>query len=243
MVSLHHNGLNGILADEMGLGKTLQTISFLAYLKHHLDITGPHLVVVPKSTLQNWAREFAKWAPDFNVASLAGTKEERQEVIQNRLIPMDFEVCITTYEICLIEKSALKKMSFAYIVIDEAHRIKNVDSILSQIVRAFNSRGRLLITGTPLQNNMKELFALLNFICPEIFSDYADLESFLHKDDSGTDDDTEANKKVVEALHKILRPFLLRRVKSDVEKNLLPSEFRHLCKCKLLLTSGSREGN
>lgn len=224
MVSLHHNGLNGILADEMGLGKTLQTISFLSYLKHHLDITGPHLVVVPKSTLQNWAREFAKWAPDFSVATLGGSKEERQDTIQNRLIPMDFEVCITTYEICLIEKAALKKMSFAYIVIDEAHRIKNVDSILSQIVRAFMSRGRLLITGTPLQNNMKELFSLLNFICPEIFSDYADLESFLHKDDSGADDDTEANKKVVEALHKILRPFLLRRVKSDVEKNLLPSK-------------------
>lgn len=225
MVSLHHNGLNGILADEMGLGKTLQTISFLSYLKHHREIYGPHLVVVPKSTLQNWAREFAKWAPDFNVATLGGTKDERQETIQSRLITMDFEVCITTYEICLIEKSALKKMSFAYIVIDEAHRIKNVDSILSQIVRAFTSRGRLLITGTPLQNNMKELFALLNFICPEIFSDYSDLESFLHKDDGGAMDDKEANKKVVEALHKILRPFLLRRVKSDVEKNLLPSAF------------------
>ncbi|KAI5120574.1 hypothetical protein M0805_002524 [Coniferiporia weirii] len=224
MVSLHHNGLNGILADEMGLGKTLQTISFLAYLKHYRDISGPHLVVVPKSTLQNWAREFGKWAPDFRIATLAGSKEERHEVIQSKLIPQDFEVCITTYEICLIEKSALKKLSFAYIVIDEAHRIKNVDSILSQIVRAFTSRGRLLITGTPLQNNLKELFALLNFICPEIFSDYADLDSFLHKDDTGANDPDEVNKKVVEALHKILRPFLLRRVKSDVEKNLLPKK-------------------
>ena len=130
---------------------------------------------------------------------------------------------ITSYEICLIEKSALKKFSFEYIAIDEAHRIKNVDSILSQIVRSFMSRGRLLITGTPLQNNMKELFALLNFICPEIFSDYADLDSFLHKDEADAVDDEEKSKKVVEALHKILRPFLLRRVKSDVEKNLLPS--------------------
>ncbi|THH20194.1 hypothetical protein EW146_g1133 [Bondarzewia mesenterica] len=222
MVSLHHNGLNGILADEMGLGKTLQTISFLAYLKHQTDIHGPHLIVVPKSTLQNWAREFQQWAPDFNIILLSGSKEERAEIIANRLIPQDFEVCITSYEICLIEKGALKKFSFEYIVIDEAHRIKNVDSILSQIVRAFMSRGRLLITGTPLQNNLKELFALLNFICPEIFSDYGDLESFLHKDDSSITDDEEKSKKVVEALHKILRPFLLRRVKSDVEKNLLP---------------------
>lgn len=119
----------------------------------------------------------------------------------------------------------MKKFSFAYIVIDEAHRIKNVDSILSQIVRSFISRGRMLITGTPLQNNLKELFALLNFICPEIFSDFADLDSFLHKDDTNAEGDEVTSKKVVEALHKILRPFLLRRVKSDVEKNLLPSMY------------------
>ncbi|OCH89738.1 SNF2 family DNA-dependent ATPase [Obba rivulosa] len=224
MVSLHHNGLNGILADEMGLGKTLQTISFLAYLKHYRNIPGPHLIVVPKSTLQNWSREFEKWTPDVNTVLLTGTKEERVELITNRLIPQDFDVLITSYEICLIEKSALKKFSFEYIVIDEAHRIKNVDSILSQIVRSFISRGRLLITGTPLQNSLKELFALLNFICPEIFSDYADLDSFLHKDEADGEDDDAKSKKVVEALHKILRPFLLRRVKSDVEKNLLPKK-------------------
>jgi SWI/SNF-related matrix-associated actin-dependent regulator of chromatin subfamily A member 5 len=206
-----------------GLGKTLQTISFLAYLKHYRDTAGPHLVVVPKSTLQNWAREFGKWAPDFNVCLLTGSKEERAEIIASRLMTQDFEVCVTSYEMCLIEKSHLKKFSFEYIIIDEAHRIKNVDSILSQIVRSFTSRGRLLITGTPLQNNMKELFALLNFICPEIFSDYADLDSFLHKDDASAEGEDEKSKKVVEALHKILRPFLLRRVKSDVEKNLLPS--------------------
>ncbi|KAI0321200.1 P-loop containing nucleoside triphosphate hydrolase protein [Amylostereum chailletii] len=224
MVSLHHNGLNGILADEMGLGKTLQTISFLAYLKHQLNLDGPHLVVVPKSTLQNWAREFEKWAPSFNIVLLTGSKEERAEIIATRLLPQDFEVCITSYEMCLIEKGALKKFSFEYIVIDEAHRIKNVDSILSQIVRSFMSRGRLLITGTPLQNSLKELFALLNFIAPEVFTDYADLEVFIHKDESNSDADEEKSKKVVEALHKILRPFLLRRVKSDVEKSLLPKK-------------------
>ncbi|KAL9716756.1 chromatin remodeling complex Adenosinetriphosphatase [Leucoagaricus gongylophorus] len=224
MVSLHHNGLNGILADEMGLGKTLQTISFLAYLKRYRDISGPHLIVVPKSTLQNWAREFSKWTPDFKYVLLAGNKDERAETIANCLLPQDFEVCITTYEMCLIEKSILKKFSFEYIVIDEAHRIKNVDSLLSQIVRAFSSRGRLLITGTPLQNNLKELFALLNFICPEIFVQYEDLDAFLHKDASEKEEEEERSKKVVEALHKILRPFLLRRVKSDVEKNLLPKK-------------------
>ncbi|KAH8099849.1 SNF2 family DNA-dependent ATPase [Cristinia sonorae] len=224
MVSLHHNGLNGILADEMGLGKTLQTISFLSYLKHYRDIHGPHLVVVPKSTLQNWAREFANWTPDVNVAVLTGTKEERAEIIANRLIPQKFDVLVTTYELCLRESSSLKKFSFEYIVIDEAHRIKNSDSVLSKIVRSFMSRGRLLITGTPLQNSMQELFSLLNFICPEIFSDYSDLDSFLHKDEASAEGDEEKSKKVVEALHKILRPFLLRRVKSDVEKSLLPKK-------------------
>jgi SWI/SNF-related matrix-associated actin-dependent regulator of chromatin subfamily A member 5 len=152
-------------------------------------------------------------------------------------VPQDFEVCITSYgtfssplhptpiltlclEIRLIERSALKKLSFEYIVIDEAHRIKNVDSLLSQIVRAFLSRGRLLITGAPLQNNLKELFALLNFICPEIFVDYADLDGFLHKDTGGEESEEDKSRKVVEALHMILRPFLLRRVKADVEKSL-----------------------
>ncbi|KAF8500555.1 SNF2 family N-terminal domain-containing protein [Hysterangium stoloniferum] len=223
MVSLHHNGLNGILADEMGVGKTLQTLSFLAYLKHYRDMPGPHLIVVRKSTLQNWAREFAKWVPDFEVLVLTGTRKERAEIVASRLLPQKFEVCITSYEMCLREKNVFKKFSFSYIVIDEAHRIKNVDSILSQIVRILISRGRMLITGTPLQNNLQELFSLLNFICPEIFSDFKNLDSFLHNDDRlGSGED--ASKKVVEALHKILPPFLLRRVKVDVEKNLLPGE-------------------
>ncbi|KAF8501246.1 P-loop containing nucleoside triphosphate hydrolase protein [Hysterangium stoloniferum] len=119
------------LDDEMGLGKTLQTVSFLAYLKHYRDMPGPHLIVVPKSTLQNWAREFAKWAPDFDVVVLTGTREERAEIVASRLLPQKFEVCITSYEMCLREKNVFKKFSFSYIVIDEAHRIKNVDSILS----------------------------------------------------------------------------------------------------------------
>jgi SWI/SNF-related matrix-associated actin-dependent regulator of chromatin subfamily A member 5 len=121
-------------------------------------------------TLQNWYREFAQWTPDVNVVVLTGTKEERAEIIANRLIPQDFEVCITSYEICLIEKTTFKKFSFEYIVIDEAHRIKLADSLLSQIVRVFISRGRLLITGTLQQNSLKELFALLNFICPDRLS-------------------------------------------------------------------------
>lgn len=126
MISLYHNGINGILADEMGLGKTLQTISFLGWLRDFKDTPGYHLVVVPKSTLDNWRREFEKWVPGFKVVVLQGSREERDAIIQNTILPQDFDVLLTTYEMCLREKSALKKLSWEYIVIDEAHRIKNV---------------------------------------------------------------------------------------------------------------------
>jgi len=135
--------------------------------------------------------------PDVKCVVVTGSKEERAETIQSRLITNDFDVCVTSYEICLIEKSAMKKFSFQYIVINEAHRIKNVDSMLAQIVRAFTSRGRLLITGTPLQNNLKEVFAL---VCPESFSEFSDLDSFLRKDDSSSGAYEKADEKAVEAL-------------------------------------------
>lgn len=119
MISLHENGISGILADEMGLGKTLQTISFLGYLRHHIGITGPHLVIVPKSTLDNWKREFNRWTPEVNPLVLQGAKEERQELINERLVDEKFDVCITSYEMVLREKSHLKKFAWEYIIIDE----------------------------------------------------------------------------------------------------------------------------
>lgn len=119
LISLHENGISGILADEMGLGKTLQTISFLGYLRHIMGITGPHLVVVPKSTLDNWKREFGKWTPEVNVLVLQGAKEERHNLINERLVDEKFDVCITSYEMILREKSHLKKFAWEYIIIDE----------------------------------------------------------------------------------------------------------------------------
>ncbi|KAJ5322208.1 SNF2 family helicase/ATPase [Penicillium brevicompactum] len=217
LVSLHENGISGILADEMGLGKTLQTISFLGYLRYICDINGPHLVVVPKSTLDNWKREFARWTPDIDVLVLQGNKDERQQIINDRLLQDEFDVCITSYEMILREKSHLKKFAWEYIIIDEAHRIKNEESSLSQIIRLFNSRNRLLITGTPLQNNLHELWALLNFLLPDVFGDSEAFDQWFSNQNS--DQDT-----VVQQLHRVLRPFLLRRVKSDVEKSLLPKK-------------------
>ncbi|PWY88515.1 hypothetical protein BO70DRAFT_359972 [Aspergillus heteromorphus CBS 117.55] len=217
LVSLHENGISGILADEMGLGKTLQTISFLGYLRHVCGITGPHLVAVPKSTLDNWKREFGKWTPEVKVLVLQGDKEQRHKLINEELLEENFDVCITSYEMVLREKSHLKKFAWEYIIIDEAHRIKNEESSLAQIIRVFHSRNRLLITGTPLQNNLHELWALLNFLLPDVFGDSEAFDQWF----SGQDADQDT---VVQQLHRVLRPFLLRRVKSDVEKSLLPKK-------------------
>ncbi|KAL8680438.1 MAG: hypothetical protein Q9186_003398 [Xanthomendoza sp. 1 TL-2023] len=217
LVSLHENGISGILADEMGLGKTLQTIAFLGYLRHIRDTNGPHLIVVPKSTLDNWKREFTKWTPEVDILILQGVKDERHQLINDRLIDEKFDVCITSYEMILREKSHLKKFAWEYIIIDEAHRIKNEESALAQIIRIFNSRNRLLITGTPLQNNLHELWALLNFLLPDVFGESEAFDSWFSNQEA--DQDT-----VVQQLHRVLRPFLLRRVKSDVEKSLLPKK-------------------
>ena len=217
LISLHENGISGILADEMGLGKTLQTIAFLGYLRHIMGITGPHLVIVPKSTLDNWNREFTRWTPDVNVLVLQGAKEERHQLINERLVDENFDVCVTSYEMILREKAHLRKFAWEYIIIDEAHRIKNEESSLAQVIRMFNSRNRLLITGTPLQNNLHELWALLNFLLPDVFGDAEAFDQWF----SGQDRDQDT---VVQQLHRVLRPFLLRRVKSDVEKSLLPKK-------------------
>ncbi|KAG5298153.1 chromatin remodelling complex ATPase chain ISW1 [Histoplasma ohiense] len=221
LISLHENGISGILADEMGLGKTLQTIAFLGYLRHICGITGPHLITVPKSTLDNWHREFSKWTPDVNVLVLQGAKDDRHKLINERLVDEKFDVCITSYEMVLREKSHLKKFAWEYIVIDEAHRIKNEESSLAQIIRVFHSRNRLLITGTPLQNNLHELWALLNFLLPDVFGDSDAFDQWFSNQEA--DQDT-----VVQQLHRVLRPFLLRRVKGDVEKSLLPKKEMNL---------------
>lgn len=204
----------------------MQTISFLGYLKYIRNIPGPHLIVVPKSTQDNWAREVKHWVPSFNIVELRGDKDERSRIINNRILTQDFDICVTSYEVCQREKNGLKKISWEYIVIDEAHRIKNVDSILSQIVRLFDSRNRLLITGTPLQNNLQELWALLNFLLPDVFSSSEDFDKWFESAGGGSNaaegSEKDGGDQVVQQLHKVLRPFLLRRVKADVEKSLLP---------------------
>ncbi|CAG9463301.1 unnamed protein product [Pedinophyceae sp. YPF-701] len=217
MIHLYDNGINGILADEMGLGKTLQTISLLGYLREFRGIKGPHLVVVPKSTLGNWMNEFRRWCPDIRPVKFHGTQEQRAVMKEETVVPGRFDVCVTSYEMVIKERNHFKRFHWRYIIIDEAHRIKNVNSRLSQVVRLFKTNYRMLITGTPLQNNLRELWALLNFLVPEVFTNAEKFEEWFQLGD-------ENESEVVQQLHKLLRPFLLRRLKSDVEKGLPPKK-------------------
>ncbi|XP_066105619.1 probable global transcription activator SNF2L1 isoform X2 [Saccopteryx bilineata] len=218
LISLYENGVNGILADEMGLGKTLQTIALLGYLKHYRNIPGPHMVLVPKSTLHNWMNEFKRWVPSLRVICFLGDKDVRAAFIRDEMMPGEWDVCVTSYEMVIKEKSVFKKFHWRYLVIDEAHRIKNEKSKLSEIVREFKSTNRLLLTGTPLQNNLHELWALLNFLLPDVFNSADDFDSWFDTKNCLGD------QKLVERLHAVLKPFLLRRIKTDVEKSLPPKK-------------------
>ncbi|CAI5792685.1 chromodomain-helicase-DNA-binding protein 2 isoform X1 [Podarcis lilfordi] len=204
-----------ILADEMGLGKTIQTISFLSYLFHQHQLYGPFVIVVPLSTLTSWQREFEIWAPEINVVVYIGDQMSRNAIREYEWIHaqtkrLKFNVLITTYEILLKDKTVLGSINWAFLGVDEAHRLKNDDSLLYKTLIDFKSNHRLLITGTPLQNSLKELWSLLHFIMPEKFELWEDFE----------DDHGKGRENGYQSLHKVLEPFLLRRVKKDVEKSL-----------------------
>ncbi|XP_038131889.1 chromodomain-helicase-DNA-binding protein 1 isoform X3 [Cyprinodon tularosa] len=208
-------GNSCILADEMGLGKTIQTISFLNYLFHEHQLYGPFLLVVPLSTLTSWQREILLWAPKMNVVVYLGDISSRNMIrthewmhVHNKRLK--FNILLTTYEILLKDKSFLGGVNWAFIGVDEAHRLKNDDSLLYKTMIDFKSSHRLLITGTPLQNSLKELWSLLHFIMPEKFHSW---EMFEEEHGKGRDSG-------YTSLHKELEPFLLRRVKKDVEKSL-----------------------
>ncbi|KAB5574967.1 hypothetical protein PHYPO_G00215180 [Pangasianodon hypophthalmus] len=204
-----------ILADEMGLGKTIQTISFLSYLFHQHQLYGPFLLVVPLSTLTSWQREFSTWAPDMNVVVYLGDVLSRKTIrdyewIHQQTKRIKFNTLLTTYEILLKDKGVLGNINWAFLGVDEAHRLKNDDSLLYKTLIDFRSNHRLLITGTPLQNSLKELWSLLHFLMPDKFELWEDFEEEHGK---GRDNG-------YQSLHKVLEPFLLRRVKKDVEKSL-----------------------
>lgn len=134
----------------MGLGKTVQTIALIAFLSEFKKINGYHLIIMPKSVVGNWMKEFARWMPQCRVVNLIARKEQREEIVKTKLLPNKFDVCITTFEGVRLCMGPLQKFNWEYIIIDEAHKIKNEDSQTSKRIRQFNSKYRLLLTGTPL---------------------------------------------------------------------------------------------
>lgn len=240
LVSLYNNNLSGILADEMGLGKTIQTIALVAYLKEFKNNNGPHLVAVPLSTLPNWASEFQKWCPSLKVLQYRGNKNERR-ALTSEVRKMRYNVLLTTFEYILREKRALCSVRWKFVIVDEGHKMKNVKSKFHSTLGDFRSTHRLLLTGTPLQNNLNELWSLLNFLMPHTFSSSEDFEKWF--EEPFKDQYVEANREdvslteeekliVINRLHLVLRPFLLRRVKSDVLSDL-PSKLEFVVRVQL----------
>ncbi|KAF2713071.1 SNF2 family helicase/ATPase-like protein PasG [Pleomassaria siparia CBS 279.74] len=231
LLSLYENGINGILADEMGLGKTIQTVALLAHLWEKKSY-GPFLIAAPLSTTTNWVEEFSKWTPDIPVVLYHGDKAERAKLRRTKLKSPgtnQFPVVITSYEICMNDRKFLADFGWQFLIIDEGHRIKNLDCRLIRELQQYRSTNRLLITGTPLQNNLTELWSLLHFLLPTVFDKLSTFESWFDfsglKDKDSFNDllSEERQQYLVKSLHAVLKPFLLRRVKTDVE-SLMPKK-------------------
>ena len=245
LASLYNNGTNGILADEMGLGKTIQTISLLSYLACEKNVWGPHLIVVPTSVMLNWEMEFKRFAPGFKVLTYYGSPQQRKEKRKGWNTPDTFHVCITSYQLVVHDQPIFRRKKWKYMILDEAHNIKNFKSQRWKALLNFNTENRLLLTGTPLQNNIMELWSLLYFLMPtskegqvsmpEGFADLMDFQQWFGKpvdkiiQQGGKDNET---KETVNKLHQVLRPYLLRRLKQDVEKQM-PAKHEHVVYCRL----------
>ena len=227
-------------ADQLlqGLGKTIQTISLITYLIEKKRQPGPFLVIVPLSTLPNWTLEFAKWAPSVSVVIYKGSPPVRKSV-QGRMRTEHFQVVLTTYEYIIKDRPFLCRYKWVHMIIDEGHRMKNANSKLSQTLsQYYTSRYRLILTGTPLQNNLPELWALLNFVLPKIFNSQKSFDEWFNTPFANTggldkiEIDEEEALLIIKRLHKVLRPFLLRRLKKDVESEL-PDKVERLIRCKM----------
>ena len=213
LLKCYQRRANAILADDMGLGKTVETVALVAQLVGRCGVFSPYLVVVPLSTLGGWAAEFKKWAPGVNVVSYVGNATSRAMVRDYEFYGegarFKLSVVLTTYEIVLKDRPILDQIAWEYVIVDEAHRLKNSESHLYNALIGFKARNRLLITGTPLQSSVRELWSLLHFIAPTTFPTLASFE----RKYAGL----QASDGKLRALHAELGPYILRRLRRDVE--------------------------
>ncbi|KAM6997033.1 lymphoid-specific helicase [Tautogolabrus adspersus] len=227
---LWENGINGILADEMGLGKTIQCIAHIAMMIEK-KVMGPFLVVAPLSTLPNWINEFKRFTPEVSVLLYHGPQAERAKVLKQIRRPQgSLNMCpvvVTSFEISMIDRKFLQRFQWKYLIVDEGHRIKNLNCRLVRELKMLPTDNKLLLTGTPLQNNLAELWSLLNFLLPEVFDDLKSFESWFDIDSLGEAENVvaaEREQNILSMLHQILTPFLLRRLKSDVTLEVPPKK-------------------
>jgi DNA helicase INO80 len=228
LVNLYEQGINGILADEMGLGKTVQSISVMAYLAETHNIWGPFLVIAPASTLHNWQQEITRFVPDIKVLPYWGTAKDRKvlrkfwdrkHITYTR--DSQFHVLVTSYQLVVQDTQYFQKVKWQYMILDEAQAIKSSQSSRWKNLLGFHCRNRLLLTGTPIQNNMQELWALLHFIMPTLFDSHDEFSDWFSKDiESHAQSNTKLNEDQLKRLHMILKPFMLRRIKKHVQKEL-----------------------
>ncbi|XP_015377668.1 PREDICTED: helicase domino-like, partial [Diuraphis noxia] len=233
LVTMYEQNLNGILADEMGLGKTIQTIALLAHLACEKEDWGPHLIVVPTSVMLNWEMEIKKWCPSFKILTYYGSVKERKNKRIGWTKPNTFHICITSYKLVITDHQSFRRKKWKYLILDEAQNIKNFKSQRWQLLLNFQSERRLLLTGTPLQNNLMELWSLMHFLMPNLFASHREFKEWFSNPVTGMiEGNAEYNENIIKKLHKVLRPFILRRLKCEVEKQL-PKKYEHIIMCRL----------
>ncbi|KAL7425097.1 putative DNA helicase ino80 [Cryptotrichosporon argae] len=227
--NLYEQGINGILADEMGLGKTIQSISLLAYLAEHHNLWGPFLVIAPASTLHNWQQELTRFVPRLKALPYWGSPKDRETLrrIWNRknvtfTEDSPFHILVTSYQMAVVDEKYFQMMRWQYMILDEAQAIKSSSSARWKSLLSLHCRNRLLLTGTPIQNSMHELWALLHFIMPSLFDSHEEFSEWFSKDieNAAGGGSTQLQPEQLKRLHMILKPFMLRRVKKHVQKEL-----------------------
>ncbi|XP_024084966.1 helicase domino isoform X2 [Cimex lectularius] len=233
LVTMYERKLNGILADEMGLGKTIQTIALIAHLACEKGNWGPHLIVVPTSVMLNWEMEFKKWCPAFKILTYYGSQKERKLKRSGWTKTNAFHICITSYKLVIQDHQSFRRKKWKYLILDEAQNIKNFKSQRWQLLLNFQTQRRLLLTGTPLQNNLMELWSLMHFLMPNVFESHREFKEWFSNPVTGMiEGNAEYNENIIKRLHKVLRPFLLRRLKSEVETQM-PKKYEHIVMCRL----------